>query len=945
MLRIHSTISLFTLFIALLGGGLFYYIDMSKAEQQYTHTRTKIMNLKFLDRDFDNFFYQYAFFSNFDHINQDIKRFEYLLMDLQKETRKLEGDQRALDTMLLGIQKSFDERVQAIEYFKSKKSTLINSIHFLYDLHATIKEDSSLSLPFQNQIQETLFLSIQFLVAEYTNVKRIKDNIATIQNYANRQPHRVLLTFSKQNRLFLSNILHLKKLTKEAVTHRVAPSLEILDHTIAKLYSESMSIQQTIALLLFGFSLIALLILIFLQARFLRSKRELQAFKYAVEHSDNTIVLTDTNKNITYVNDVFESNTGYSKDEALGQNPRILNSGKQDDAYYKVMHERLSRGENWQGEFINKRKDGTLYYERASIVPIYLDNELINYLAIKLDITKYIEQNLELQQAASLFENTEEAILITDTDNRISKINKAFCTMYGYTPEEVLGKDPNIIRSDKHDKHYFSKMWKEITNTGAWRGKIYNRSKTGEVIPIWMTIKVIYNHLDNISSYTAIQTDLREIEASQAKAKYLAYNDPLCNLPNRIGFEQSLNEHLEKAKNYHEPFALLFIDLDRLKVINDTLGHSMGDYLLKSISQRLASTLKPNDHLARWGGDEFVYLLNNVKTRNEIITRTDAILESIKKSITLQERHLTTTASIGIARFPQDATEADQLIKYADSAMYHAKDLGKNNYQFYTHTLSQEIQRRLDIELALRKALDNNELYLVYQPQYELKSRTIHSLEALIRWESPTLGSISPAEFIPIAEDTGLIAQIGYFVFEEATKGFLEIRQSGIDIQRIGINVSSVQFRDPHLVKRFASIATEQGLQPQNIEIEITERYIMEQNDANYQLINALREEGFKISIDDFGTGYSSMSYFSKLPLDAIKIDKSFVDDIGTKGKESEVIRAIIALSKTFNYSLIAEGIEHSYQEKFLLALGCDLGQGYLFDKPLSKNEIIQKYA
>lgn len=944
MLRIHSTIYLFVLFVLLLGGGLFYYIDMGKAERYYMKTRAKIMTLEFLDRDFDNFFYQYAFFINFDHVNQDIKHFEYLLVDLKKQIQYLEGDQSLLSSMMQEIQTSFDHRVEAIEHFKSQKSTLINSIHFLYDLHATIKEDQNLSLPFQNQIQETLFLSIQFLVAEYTNIKRIKSNIIAIKAYSKANHHKILATFAQQNRLFLNNILHLKKLTTQAKTHCVTPALNRLDKQIERLYVQSLSLQKLIAQLLFVFSIVVLLILMVMQIRFLRSKRELQAYKYAVEHSDNTIVLTDIHKNITYVNDLFELHTGYTKEEVMGKNPRILSSGQQEDTYYKAMHEKLDLGENWQGEFINKHKDGRLYYERASIVPIFLDNELINYLAIKLDITEYIEQNLELQQAASFFENTEEAIVITDEENRITKVNNAFCSMHGYSKEEVMGQNLTMLHSPNHDQYAIKNIREDINATGVWRGKIYNQSKSGEVIPVWMTIKVIYDHLHKISSYTAIQTDLREIEASQAKANYLAYNDPLCDLPNRIALEHYLEEYISKANRKNHHFVLMFIDLDRLKVINDTLGHAMGDHLLKLIASRLSSTLTSHDYLARWGGDEFVYLMGNVHTQKEVSNRCAKILELIQSNVTINKRQINTTASMGVAFYPKDATQAELLIKYADSAMSHAKELGKNNYQFYTHSLSKEIQRRLDIELALRKALEHNEFYLLFQPQYDLKSRKIHSMEALLRWENAILGYVSPVEFIAIAEDTGLMSAIGYYIFEEACRGYRRIKEAGIDIQRVGINVSSVQFRHPNFVKNLASIAQKEGVKAQNIEIEITERYIIEQSEANYQLINALRQEGFKISIDDFGAGYSSMSYFSKLPLDAIKIDKSFVHDIGTEGKESEVIRAIIALSKTFGYALIAEGIEHDYQEKFLLEHGCDLGQGYLFDRPLSLEDLIEKY-
>ncbi|MEA2027674.1 MAG: diguanylate cyclase, partial [Campylobacterota bacterium] len=701
--RVHSSIYLLILFLSLVSGGLFYYIDMSKSEQQYIHTQSKLMNLKFLDRDFDNFFYQYAFFTNFDHINRDIKRFEVLLFDLKEDIVQLSGDKEGLSVMLQNIDKSFDERKQAVEYFKSQKATLLNAIHFLHDLQATIQEDSTLLLV-QDHIQESLFASMQYLIAEYIDTELIKNNLETIKEYAKKKAHKRLLTYVHHNSLLLQNIIELKKLTQKAKSHKIEPTLEALGFELDILYQESVKIQKAIALLLFVFSIVVLLILIILQIKFLRSKRELQAYKYAVEHSDNTIVLTDIHKNITYVNDLFETNTGYTKDEVLGKNPRIFSSGEQDDTYYKNMHEQLSKGESWQGEFINRRKDGSLYYERASIVPIFLDNELINYLAIKLDITEYIEQNLELQQAASLFENTEEAILITDIQNRITRVNNAFCTMYGYKEDEVIGKNPNIIRSNSHDLQYFAQMWSQINTTGSWRGKIYNRTKSGEVTPIWMTVKVIYDRDGNISSYTAIQTDLREIEASQARAKYLAYNDPLCDLPNRISFEQHLKGHISKAKVTQKHFALLFIDLDRLKVINDTLGHIMGDELLKSIAKRLLSMVGKNDYLARWGGDEFVYLLTDLSSQEEVIFKTTILLDAIKESVVINESRLTTTASIGIACYPKDAQESDRLIKYADSAMYHAKEQGKNTYHFYTKTLSKEIQRKLDIELALRKA-------------------------------------------------------------------------------------------------------------------------------------------------------------------------------------------------------------------------------------------------
>ncbi|MBN2824584.1 MAG: diguanylate cyclase [Campylobacterales bacterium] len=757
MIRLHSTIYLFVLFLLLLSGGLFYYIDISKAEQHYMQTKTNIMKLQFLDRDFDSFFYQYALFSNFDKVNSDIKHFEHILQKLKTHLDHLPCDRDNLNAMVNNIEKGFKKRNLAIEDFKSNKATLINSIHFLHDLYATLKDDTAITPSTHYQLQETLFLSIQFVIAKYIQVSDIQAKLQRIQNYGKKHNHAMILTFVHQNSLFLTNITYLKELTHEATKHQITPQLKILGDTIEQRYRQSLSIQKWIALLFFLFGIIILITLILMQIRFLRSKRELQSFKYAVEHSDNTIILTDVDKKITYVNDVFENNSGYTKQEVMGQNPRIFNSGEHDDAYYQELYTKLNRGESWQGEFINKRKDGTLYYEKASIVPIFLDNQLINYLAIKLDITDYIEKNLQLQQASTLFENAEEAIIITNPHNRITKVNKSFCEMYEYHQEEIIGQNPKILSSNQHDKDFYLDMWNAIHTSGLWQGKIYNQSKSGKIIPIWMSIKLIHDKKGNISSYTAIQTNLRELERSQAQANYLAYNDPMCDLPNRVSFDEHLQNYIKQSQIDKRHFALLFIDLNRLKVVNDTLGHTTGDKLLQGISQRLSYTLGKDDYVARWGGDEFVYLLGHIRSQSDAIEKAATLLDVIEQTITVDNRHINITATIGIASYPDNTTNGSDLIKYANSAMYYAKDLGNNNYQLYTESLSQEIQRKLDLEIALQKAIENDELYLLFQPQYDLKTNQIHSVEALVRWQSPQYGAISPIEFIPIAEDAGLI--------------------------------------------------------------------------------------------------------------------------------------------------------------------------------------------
>lgn len=676
-----------------------------------------------------------------------------------------------------------------------------------------------------------------------------------------------------------------------------------------------------------------------------KRQKELQAFKYAMQHSDNTVVITDPDRHITFVNEAFEKSSGYSATEAMGENPSILKSGEQEASYYEAMNEKLDDGEKWEGQFINKRKDGSLYYEKASIVPVFLNDKLINYLAIKLDITEFVEQNLKLAQAATVFDNTEEAIVISNAHNDIISVNRAFMSMYGYEEDEIMGKKLTFLHSGKQGKLFYQKMWAQINSEDQWRGKLINVTKTGEQIPVWMSIKVIRDKKGAINSYTAVQTDLRELESSQARVEFLAYHDDLTGLSNRINFEDHLNHAIKVATRKKEQLALFFIDLDRFKVINDTLGHDVGDTLLKTIASRLQSTLRESDLISRWGGDEFAVILEEFGKQSDLALVANNILDQLKLPIQIDDHLLNITASIGIAIFPEDGKNSNTLMKHADSAMYLAKDSGKNNFQYYTDELSKKSKKKLDIDMAMQDALTNGEFYLHFQPQYDLSTKIIKGVEALIRWNNPKLGFIPPNEFIPIAEDTGRIISIGYFVFEEACKAFSKMKAKIQTLDTLSVNVSSIQFREEHLFDTFVAIANRYQIPSYQIEIEITERFIMEQTDKNVTLLHNFRNHGFLISIDDFGTGYSSMSYLKKLPIDIIKIDKSFIDDITDDHADFEVTQAIIALSKKLNYKIIAEGIELQVQEDILNNEGCDLGQGYLFSRPISYEEIIKNYS
>ena len=422
----------------------------------------------------------------------------------------------------------------------------------------------------------------------------------------------------------------------------------------------------------------------------------------------------------------------------------------------------------------------------------------------------------------------------------------------------------------------------------------------------------------------------------QRQISHLVYNDNLTGLPNRQNMMERVDHAIELARRHKRQLALLLLDLDRFKSINETLGHAVGDELLKTLSSKLKLRLREADTLARLGGDEFLVLLEDLNGHQDAQKVAQDLLAIVREPVDVIGHVLRLSTSIGIAMFPEHGQHSQDLIRHADSAMYSAKENGKDGISFYDHQLQQKSSRRMQLEHALREGLDNDEFEVVYQPQIDLLSNRVHGVEALLRWNSPRLGTVSPVEFIPVAEDNGFIIELGRWVFERACRDFHGLEQAGYQLNSLAINVSSIQFRNVNLCDEFSAAASQYGIAPDKIEIEVTERYIMEDTSQNRQVIESLRDQGFRISVDDFGTGYSSMSYLKLLPLDLIKIDKSFIDDIPSDHNDVQITLAILALSSSLGYAVIAEGIETSKQKDFLTINGCKYGQGYFFSRPLA---------
>ncbi len=546
------------------------------------------------------------------------------------------------------------------------------------------------------------------------------------------------------------------------------------------------------------------------------------------------------------------------------------------------------------------------------------------------------------EQLLQVFDSTIEGIMITDTDGVIQSVNPAFTTITGYSADEVIGNNLKLLQSDRHERSFYQQMSQALAEKGEWHGEIWNCRKDGETYPEWLSITAIHNNTGNTTQYVSLFIDISEQKANEARIEHQAYYDALTELPNRRLFNEHLATAFDMAGRREWMAAVMFLDLDRFKTVNDTLGHDMGDRLLVSIAQRLTAVMRQEDLVARMGGDEFTLLLPQIEQRHDAVTVANKILQALSEPVVVAGHELYVTASLGIAIYPDDGACADLLMKNADSAMYRAKERGGNQHQFYSPVMNGAASARLALESDLHKALQQSEFELYYQPQVELASGRISGMEALIRWRHPRLGLISPGSFIPLAEETGLIVAIGEWALHSACTQLKQWQAAGLAAQRVAVNLSARQFYDHDLAATVAAALAASGLAPAHLELELTESIVMNDASATIETLSRLKAMGLTLSIDDFGTGYSSLSYLKRFPLDILKIDASFIHDLGNGEEGGAIVTAIIAMGHSLGLGIIAEGVEERAQLAFLQAQGCDEVQGYYFSRPLPVDEMAQ---
>lgn len=563
----------------------------------------------------------------------------------------------------------------------------------------------------------------------------------------------------------------------------------------------------------------------------------------------------------------------------------------------------------------------------------------IAHQSLIVDVTDRRNVEHQLSLAATVFDTALEAILISSSDNKILAVNDAFCEITGYSQEEVIGANPKILSSGRHDDAFYQALWGSLNEHGRWQGEVWNRRKNGELYPEWLSIAVVKDSAGQVHHNVAIFTDITQRKKDEERIRYQANFDALTGLPNRNLFMDRLWQTLAVARREETHVALMFIDLDRFKLINDTLGHAAGDFLLVEAARRLREAVREEDTVARLGGDEFTIILPNIDHETDAAVVAEKVLMSLLQAFDLDGTEAHVSGSVGITLYPRDGDTGEDLLKNADAAMYRAKDRGRNAYHFYTPEIQEQAKGRLHMENALRSALENQEFEVHYQPQIDIATGGVCGAEALIRWHHPDRGLVSPDDFIPISEETGLITPIGEWVLRDVCRQIVEWDKAGLSVPRVAVNLSLRQFKDQDIPKLVEQVAAETGVKTTRLELELTESLFAEDVEEMIKVMRRLKDLGVKLAIDDFGTGYSSLAYLRRFPIDVLKIDRSFIDGVTTDPDDAAIAEAIIAMAHRLNFAVVAEGIETHDQLDFLHHLHCDIGQGYLISRPMPEKE------
>lgn len=669
-------------------------------------------------------------------------------------------------------------------------------------------------------------------------------------------------------------------------------------------------------------------------------KSRAQELSALLEHSSNEIYIVNYETlNYVYVNRGASKAMGYSSKEFLSMNVRDVNP-LLSEMEISRQKELLLHSDYILNRTTHQRKDSSRYQVQSYIHELSYEGKKC-FVIFDTDISNILELESQQKKQAKVLNYIHDSVISTDMQGKVTSWNRGSNLLFGYTEKEMIGH--NIYKTyDKENEYALEELFSKLQTHGNLEIEAYMYKKDKTKIICDISLSTSKNDEDEIDGYIGYIQDITLqkhtqllLEEQTHKLKYLAHHDTLTDLPNRALFKDRLEQTLVSAKRNKERFALLFIDLDQFKKINDSLGHHVGDEVLVEIAKRIKSVLREEDTLARLGGDEFTVIIKNFKTLQAISTISQKIIDVIKEPIEIAIHNLYITSSIGISVYPDDATNDSNMIKYADAAMYRAKDEGRDNYQFYSSNMTAKAFERVVMESSLRIAIKEEQFVVYFQPQYDVKKDKIVGMEALVRWDHPSLGLVPPVNFIPIAEESGLIVEIDRIVMKKAMGHFSKWQNQGLNPGQLSLNLAMKQLNQDDFLEQLQTTMNDFNFEPSWLELEVTEGQVMKNPERSIEKLNKIHDMGIEIAIDDFGTGYSSLSYLKKFPLDKLKIDQSFIRDIPADEDDMAITKAIIALGKSLNLTLIAEGVETVQQRDFIIENGCDLIQGYFYSRPV----------
>lgn len=674
-----------------------------------------------------------------------------------------------------------------------------------------------------------------------------------------------------------------------------------------------------------------------LRRQWQQSDQMLSQLSLVVKQAADSVFITDPRGYFEYVNPAFEKLTGYSAAEVKGKTPVILRSGSHAEDYYRHMWQTITQGKIFKATTINRRKNGDLFYEEKVITPLKDDKgKITHYVSTGRDITERMQAEGGRTRLAAILEATPDLVAILEPGGKLRYLNGAGRNLLGLSQEaDIEGSRINDIFPEAMAEQLIVEVLPEVQRVGSWSGETVLRTASGDDMPVSQVVLAHHDNDGGIEFFSTIARDISERKQFESELQHRASHDSLTDLPNRFYLIERLKSALNHARRTSTQVAVMFLDLNNFKRVNDSLGHAAGDTLLQLVAKRLLSCMRPNDVIARHGGDEFTIMVTELEREEDALVVIRRLHSVFERPIFVDSNELYINFSTGISIYPHDGDNVGDLLRHADTAMYRAKSSGSSQYRFYAPDMNERGHELLSMEADLRHALDKNEFLLHYQPQFDLHRAQLVGTEALIRWQHSHRGLVSPGDFIPLLENSGMIIQVGEWVMHEACAMHRRWREAGIMDQRVSINVSASQFNDDDLLNKVRRAIEEEKMPAGALELEITENILMQDPQTAAEILQALHAHGVRTAIDDFGTGYSSLAYLKRFPLNVLKIDREFVSDLGHDNEDAAIVEASISLAQNLGLEVVAEGVETIKQLDFLRAHSCDMVQGFYLSKPM----------